>query len=540
MTGTTSSTPELRLEVTASGQRVPCEASGVEVPGRGDLVVRISGGPPGGALLLRIGDREVSLHLDEGGAAAWTAPGLLAGLAGRVEVSAGDRSCVFSVRPTKVTTAWIAALLEELDAVAAGLGQATGGASAMAGPRSRDEDLARIDQAVGLAASAAPSIRRRPLHRSREEARAVPRDGGARTARDVRWLATHPAQEARASSGGRRAGVVRSVRRDLDTLENRGVLSAYDRMDAGTRSLRDVVAAQLGRLRADRPAREAFLVEGGSLWSERDAPRYEALRRRLRQLDALVAEVGAVRARSGLPDLRPRGPRMVRTPRVDAEPAYWATFRAFELVEGASPEARPSPPAAVAALDELWEQWCTVALSRALAGVLGAPDRADLVEPGWYATLRSGEVATWSTPSRTIRLLYEPEIPHAATSPRKLHPGRPWRPDGVVEVRWADGTLDLHVFDAKFRTELGGAPWSALQEIWFKYAESIGDAAGMPVVRSVWALWPGDGLRLVGPAMLEPAWPIERVRGGTIGLRPGASDAVLTPVLVTLLGAGAA
>ena len=54
----------------------------------------------------------------------------------------------------------------------------------------------------------------------------------------------------------------------------------------------------------------------------------------------------------------------------------------------------------------------------------------------------------------------------------------------------ADGTLDLHILDAKYRREAGGAPWGALQEVWHKYGDSIGDADGWPVVRSVWVLWP--------------------------------------------------
>ncbi len=177
------------------------------------------------------------------------------------------------------------------------------------------------------------------------------------------------------------------------------------------------------------------------------------------------------------------------------------------------------------ALDELWEQWCTVAVVRVLAEQLGPPDGEQLVDSGWFATLRSGAVSRWSDARRTVTVCYEPEIGQVGV-PRKLHPGRPWRPDLVVQVRWADGTLDLHVLDAKYRREAGGAPWGALQEVWHKYGDSIGDAEGWPVVRSVWVLWPGEGTRLVGPRLLDEGWPADRLRGGAIGLGPGRTEGV--------------
>ena len=132
-----------------------------------------------------------------------------------------------------------------------------------------------------------------------------------------------------------------------------------------------------------------------------------------------------------------------------------------------------------------------------------------------------------------MRVLYEPEI-GSATTPRKWVPGRPWRPDLVLEIRWADGTLDLHVLDAKYRLD----PTAALSEVWFKYGDSIGDGDGWPVVRSVWVLWPGEGLRLAGPRMLDPGWPPERLRGGAIGLTVGRPSDDLVRVVATVLGVG--
>jgi hypothetical protein len=99
-----------------------------------------------------------------------------------------------------------------------------------------------------------------------------------------------------------------------------------------------------------------------------------------------------------------------------------------------------------------------------------------------------------------------------------------------------DGTIDLHVLDAKFRlSERGDAPWEAVQEVWWKYGDSIGDVAGRPVVRSVWVLWPGTGVRLVGPTMLDEEWPIERLRGGAIGVWPGTRPRDVSRLVARLL-----
>ncbi|MCB9697638.1 MAG: hypothetical protein H6738_12725 [Alphaproteobacteria bacterium] len=529
----TSSTPDpVELEVVAGAVRVPAGAR-AEVPGRGDLRVRTRGHLAGSPVELRVGERVVELVADAQGRTRWDAPGLLGQVAGEVRVAVADREVAFVVRPEKLVADAVIALVTELEAVAEGLALSAGATSTLEGMRSRDRDLSMLDTAVGLAASAAPAIRRRPLHRAREVVRAVAREAGARSARDVRWLATHPVQAVRAEATGRPVGVTREARADLDTLENRGVLSAYDRLEGAVDELRAVVEEELARLTAARPAREAFLTERGNLWQERDQPRFQALQQRRARLDELRHEIGATRSRAGLPDLRPRGARMVRTPRVDAEPAYWTTFRAFQLAEQAEAGEAPPAPAPIRTLDELWEQWCAVVVARALCEVLGPPDGQALVDPGWFSTLRTGEVARWSSERRTVRLLYEPEIGRSG-APRKLIPGRPWRPDLVIEVRWADGTLDLHVLDAKYRID----GWSALHEVWWKYGDSIGDADGWPVVRSVWVVFPGDGVRLLSPRMLDPGWPVERLRGGTIGLTVGRPGSQVAAVLTTLLLSG--
>jgi hypothetical protein len=520
--------------VVAGGQRIAGGAD-VEVRGFGDLKVRSLGHAPGSEVVVKVGGRSVELVANWEGVAEWSAPGLLGSVAGLVRIAVGEDAVNLRVRPEKLAGDALVALVAELEAVAEGLAQDAGGVGSVGLHRSRDGDLAALDRAVGLASSAAASIRRRPVHRAREVVRAVARESGARSAADARWLATHPAAALRAEATGRDVGVHRERRADLDTLENRGVLSTYDGLHDAVVAMRGLVQGELDRLGAARPAREAFLTEHGSLWSERDAPRARALEQRLEQLVGLDAEIAATRTRSGLPDLRPRGARMVRTARVDAEPAYWTTFRASLLAEEAR-TARAAPvPAVVGTLDELWEQWCTVVVAAELATILGGRAESP-VDGSWFATLRRGEIARWRDARRRVRLLYEPEYAFDAEEVRKLFPGRPWRPDLVVEVSWADGTLDLHVFDAKFRLGEGGfPPMDALQDLWWKYGEGIGDGASRPIVQSLWVLWPGHRTKLVGPTMLRQDWPEERLRGGAIGLWPGAERRDLVGVLKALL-----
>jgi hypothetical protein len=393
----TSSTPERRLDVRAGGVEVNAGET-AEVQGHGDLVVRTTGHPAHVELELHLGDRSVSLVTSEAGVAVWRGPGVLGQVAGELRIRVDDDVVTLRVRPGKLTEARMRALLADLEAFGEGLSQEAGGRTASDGLRSRDDDLTRLDAAVGRAAEAAPAIRRRPLHRARDVVRAAPRDRGASTAADVRWLATHPAHALRAEAQGREVGVVRERSADLDTAENRGVLSAYDQIAAAVDRLRDVVDAELAVLERRRPSREAFLTEAGNLYDELDRPRVEALTRRRERLDALRREALALRPRSGLPDLRPRGAVMVRTPRVDAEPAYWATWRAFEEARTTRPPPVPARPAPVKSLDALWEQWCAVAVVRAVRAALGPPDRQQLVDSGWFATLRRGPIATWTSP----------------------------------------------------------------------------------------------------------------------------------------------
>ena len=73
------------------------------------------------------------------------------------------------------------------------------------------------------------------------------------------------------------------------------------------------------------------------VWSEHDAPRLALLRQREARILALGAESRAVRNRSGLPDLRPRGAVMVRTPR-----GRVATRAAYAHLGMSVPSANPA------------------------------------------------------------------------------------------------------------------------------------------------------------------------------------------------------
>ncbi|MCK6525485.1 hypothetical protein L6R49_29100 [Myxococcota bacterium] len=537
----TSSTPEapagVTLEVYVRGRLAP---SGAEIPGFGALRVVSRGHAPGAEVLLHLGNQQLTLTADDDGEAEHRDGQLLGLTAGRMRVRVGELERELVVRPRKLVAEELYALIQALESLSAALSQDLGGVATLERERpSLDEALSALERAVGLAASAAPSIRRRPVHRAREERRATPDVQGARRPADLRWLATHPAQVARAAAQGRAVGVSRERRADLDTLENRGVLSAYDRIDAGVETLLGVVSRHAEALSAARPAREALLTEAGDVWSEHDAPRLSRLREREARLRALGAESRAVRLRAGLPDLRPRTAAMVRTPRADAEPAYWTTARAYALAEAASLALDAPTEAPLASLDELWERYCAVVTLQLLTAALGPPHGGESLTPGWLSSLRRGEAARWNQPRRVVRLLLEPEYHHRPGAPmRKLHPGRPWRPDLVLDIRHEGGQTELHLLDAKFRRDPdGGPPLDALRDLWWRYGESIGDHRGAPLVSSIWGLWPGDGLRLVGPTMLDAAWPRARLRGGLIGLRPGQRHPELERTLAVLLGA---
>ncbi len=530
MTGTTSSTPE--LQVLANHHPIQ---RGATVSGRGSLIVRLTGQEPGSTIRLQLGEATAEGVADDSGTADWIFEDLLGRLAGTVTLQVGEHAFTFRVNPEKLARDAITALLAELEEWSAGIGADPGGLWTAEGGPDAIGDFRAMEQAVGLASSAAAGIARRPIHRINERVWAVADHRGPKRPADLRWLATHPAAAARAQAGGKTAGLRRVHGRELDTLENRGVLSAYDRISSVLDQQVADVRANVDQIRSAVTRREDLLGEANP-WTTQDQHRLASLARRLDKLDALNNELRVARARTGLPDLRPRSPTVLRTPHMEAEPAYWATLRAFLLAEQVASRRTPPSPTAFAGLERLWEIGSAIRLLSALEKTLGPPTGRANLRQAWGTEAEGLRAAEWRESHRVVRLHLEPTYAYRVGSLRKLHPGRPWRPDLVVEVVYADGTQDLHIFDAKFQVDPGGhAPQRALEEVWWKYGESIGDSRDAPIVRSVWVLWPGHSTRLVGPAMLRPFWPVDRLRGGAVGWWPGRPAVDLDKVVSTIL-----
>jgi len=243
-----------------------------------------------------------------------------------------------------------------------------------------------------------------------------------------------------------------------------------------------------------------------------------------------------------LPQQLPSG-RLHRSTKVESHPGYWGLYRVAQQIEGV--QAPPATPVfqPVRNLDELYETWCAIQVATALAAWAGTSvgKVLRLQDAGWFVRLPQGEIARVAKDDREIRLLYEPRYHWRGDGPLvKLHPGRPWAPDLVIEERAAGHPIALHVFDAKHRidpTRQDLLPFDALQEVWFKYTDSIGFRESLlPAVSSTWILYPGReySVHLNSPRMLTAEWPQDRAQGGAVALAPGAEDS--GPGLRKLLG----
>lgn len=519
----------IRVRARVGGREV---SEGDRLPGRGALAIEVEGLAPGAEVALRVGAREVWLEADNAGRASWSDPRLLAATAGQVTLACEGARLTFEVSPTKLVYEAVLALLDDLENASPGLARDAAGVGSVDLRAASDAVLHELEQLVGRLASAASGVRARPIARERERARPVTASAGLQRSADARFLAQRPHEVARVEGRGPAVGVHRERQRDLDTLENRGVLATLDLVAARLRACAEEVDTERARLRRGRAAREAFRTEFGSLWSERDAPRMLALDALGARVEALQVALRRARSTTGLPNLHPRPAAMSRTAKVVAHPDYWAYFQTGREVEALS-GAPPAGLAAVRSLDELWERWCALDLARALLRL--RPDaRLGFGGGGWFSELEPGPVLE----AADLRLLYEPAYAYRDAPIGKLHPGSPWRPDLVLEVRGAAGPA-VHVFDAKFMTDPAfpqRPPKEAVREIWWKYGESLGDRDGRPVVRSVWALWPGDGVWTLGPGMLRADWPEVRLRGGAIGRDPRRPGDALDRVLERLIG----
>lgn len=522
-------------------------------PGR-PLVLEVSGLEPAERVAVELGGDDLELTASEQGKLRWSPAHLLEAVAGIVllQVRRRDGSTLgleLDVKPGKLAERSLVALLRDLDAVSAGLSADLGGRGGVyTDRRAGPEGLLQIlEQVTGVVAEATAAIRTHPLTQVREVITVVPAASPRLTARGARWLCQHPVAQERARASGREAAVRVRIDRDLDVPENRGAMGVLARLQA---LLRDVgVQAEEERLRieAGRAAREAFRTRRSNLFAERDVPRLRALASRQARALGLAEQVQRARRRTGLPGSLARGP-LCRSARIEEHPGYWGLYRVADLVEKTQ---APLPAPAlqpVRNLDELYETWCAIRLASVLAKQAGTSigKVLRLEESGWFVRLARGEIARVEIRGREFRLHYEPVYEWAGRGPLvKLHPGRPWSPDLVIEERSAGQPVALHVFDAKHRIDPNRPdllPMEAMREVWFKYPDSIGFAQSLlPAVASAWILYPGraPGVHLLSPRMMSPDWPTGRVRGGAVSLVPGVKEAGegLAGLVGTLLGA---
>jgi hypothetical protein len=505
----------------------------------GGVRLEVRGLDPFEELRFSMGRRALRLQAGSDGALSWRDPLALYAAAGAVDLVAerrgGERRAArVRLRPNRMGEDHQAALIDALEAADAGLAGDLGGAGALQRVQTSPAEagLELLEHAAGVLTDALVWIRARPLGRAREELAVVPASHTPRSPRDIAWLARNPHRTARFSGRGGALAIRRERQLDLDTSENRGLLTLL-------KQLSELHAA----LVAAAAAAEEALEESALPWEEaRRHLQRRGLAHRRQRLDTAEDALRWARQALPLPPELPPGP-FLRTPAVETHPGYWAAYRLWELARDALPLGPGSARLPLRNTDELYELWCALALVQALSALAG-PGRlraAPAASGGWFNQLPRGELAAAELGSATLRLLYEPTYGHRGEIV-KLHPGRPWRPDLVVEVRRPDTPPRLHLFDAKHRLDPGGQPpLEAARELWLKYPESIGDRhTGLPLVRSVWALYPGPPGPpwTFGPAMLTPAWDPARLRGGAIPLRPGEPEALrdLTDLLELLLG----
>ena len=536
--------------VARPGARAP---GAVRAEPRGPLWIEVRGLDPAETVTVSIGSEELEFIAPEDGVVRWSPSHLLGATAGIVPVvvtrpNGDDLALALEVKPSKLAERSLRALLDDLEDLAPGLSSDLGGAGLVVTERRASPEalLQVMEEATGVVAESTAQIRMHQLHRLRERVSAVPRSSSRTTARDVRWLCQHPAAELRATATGRDAAVHREASRDLDVAENRGAVGVLGHLQALLDDMGEILEVDRRRLEAGRAVREAFRTDRGNLFQERDVPRLRAISARRRRVRELAGEIARARLRTGLPPYLPSG-RLHRSTRVESHPGYWGLYRVAQQIQDVQAPAAKPVLAPVSNLDELYETWCAIQLASALASWAGTSIGRilRLQEAGWFVRLPRGEIARVQSGECEIRLLYEPQYSWGGDGPLvKLHPGRPWAPDLVIEERAGGHPISLHIFDAKHRvdpTRPDLLPLDAVREVWFKYTDSIGfRTSQLPAVASTWVLFPGRSasVHLNSPQMLTPEWPVERAQGGAVSLVPGGHEAVteLSRLLSVLLG----
>lgn len=500
------------------------------------LVIEVGGLDPGTTVSTRVGTDEIEMTVPGGGLLKWSPSHLLDAVAGTVPVSVtGPTGSALEVAlhvvPSKLAEGSLLALLQDLDQLAPGLSADLGGKGMTTQVRAAPSEwlMQVLEQEMGLVSEATGRIRMRPLHRSHERVSAVPSSVPRLTARDVRWLAQHPANELRARAAGRDAGVRRDASIDLDVPENRGVVGLLGHLSALVDALTDLVGQERSRLEASRSVREAFLTSTGNLFTEQDQPRLRALASREKRAWALANELAQARLRTGLPRELAPSP-LPRSARIESHSGYWGLYQVEQRISHVDTPTPPPVLQPLGNLDDLYETWCAIQLASALAGWAGTSvgKVLRLEASGWFVRVPRGEIVRVEKGGKEYRLHYEPQYHWKGRGDIvKLHPGRPWCPDLVIEVWEQEGLVELHVFDAKHRIDPeqpNRLPKDALKDVWFKYPDSIGfRESGLPAVSSVWILYPGDRaeIRMNSPRMLRSEWPRQRVSGGAISAVPG-------------------
>ncbi len=517
------------MHVTMHGEWVDEQA--LMLVGRGPLELRIFG--PEAAPQVQVGTASPDRFERTERGWLWRSGRVLGATAGPLQLlvqAGGERwTRTVLVHPVKLGWTGVLGVLDELDELAAEVGGALAQAE---GPLDPGAALSWLDGLLGRVQQAATEVRRRPLHRVRERVRAVPATRARPSPRDLRWHARHPAAVLRASGGGaREVALVRDRRADLDVPENRGVVAVFERLQRLAEAIEQALEGERRREGALRAWVAVAPRAAGSQVDPSSRLRAGEVLRRTDHLVALRGHLEAARVRCGLPANLPSQGALRRTAQVDGHPGYWAFFGVQQQLD--RHELTPWWSFTLDTdLDRTWELWCVLAVVRAVASWAGVSlaETMELDGQGGELQLpRDRPVLTVQRGQVQVCVRVEPPYPDRGRLGR-LTPGRPLRPDVVVELSRAGVVYALHVFDAKHRLapahrHRDGEPIEALDELWLKYGDGIGDRhTGLPLVSSVWMLWPGQsvGVRPRLRAMLEARWPLERLRGGSVALYPGA------------------
>jgi len=463
-----ASTADLRVHW-ADGSADASAAEPVEVTGRGGLWVRC---PDHGELWVA-GERVHAvggIYEDRRALSRWAGEVLIRWVGGSYSLSVR-----LMVRSTKLDPQAVDAMLDDLHDAAGAL---VGGSS----PRRWLQEVERASEGLERAA--------RTIVRSQSQ--------------------TH---QVNLTTQGVRRGV--RSRRPQGNAE-RGVLGTLHRLEDDLDVLR-------GLLRDDRQHRRPLLEGSTGGPSGLSAALSERAQR-------LLERARATRRILGLPVDLPPLPRIPPMDGKAAAPGYRDVVRLGRVLDTLGPP-EPAPRFQVSQdVDRVYENWVMVKLWQAFARWAGmTPSKGFQWSAGGEVSLRHGLLAEVHRGALSVQWWHQPSYAFEGEEPLvKLVPGRPYVPDAAMVVLRHGWPARVHLFDAKHRLDPGRPhddhrPLEALGDLWFRYADGIGHRdSGLPAVASVWMLYPGRRTDPVWrvPAMASPGWPVDRVRGGSLGAHP--------------------